>query len=270
MVIFAVTALGKRNDGRRHEYLSGLIAMLIMPTVAYFPFINLAAEVTKVISKYVINLPSRLDRRVEMEEQLHRVGWHAQFSSAIRPDSTAGFPSIGAHGCYLSHLATLKRGYINKEHVLVMEDDLNFAPDFIRLWDRAYGELETQDWDLFYPAHYLQNQPEGLLTIAPDLGVMCTHFYMVHKDTVSKIIEELETILARPPGHPDGAPMHIDGAYSTIRKQNPRLRTFVFTPALGRQRPSKSNISDEKFYDRIPALSAALTALRKMKRKAIG
>jgi glycosyl transferase, family 25 len=219
------------------------------------------------ISKYVINLPSRSDRRVEMEEQLRRVGWKAQFSYAIRPEEADGFPSIGARGCYLSHLATLKRGLIDKTHVLIMEDDLDFEPGFNRAWNEVFADLQNQNWSMFYPAHYLRNQANGLMQLDPALGVTGAHFYMVHKHTVSYLIEGLETIMSRPAGHPLGGPMHVDGAYATIRKQNPDLiRTFVFSPALGHQRSSMSDIADKKFYDKIPALGGMLTALRKVKR----
>ena len=61
------------------------------------------------ISKYVINLEDRTDRRAEMEQQLRRVGWQAAFVAAIRPVDAGDFPSVGARGCFLSHLATLKQ-----------------------------------------------------------------------------------------------------------------------------------------------------------------
>ena len=89
------------------------------------------------ISKYVINLEDRTDRRAEMEQQLRRVGWQAAFVPAIRPADAADFPSVGARGCFLSHLATLNRPAGG--HVLLMEDDLDFVPDFAQLWDSAYG-----------------------------------------------------------------------------------------------------------------------------------
>ncbi|MEX1060616.1 MAG: glycosyltransferase family 25 protein, partial [Methyloceanibacter sp.] len=61
---------------------------------------------TRLIS--IINLEHRTDRRIAMQKQLSRIGWQAEFFAAIRPDIAADFPSIGARGCFLSHLAVLK------------------------------------------------------------------------------------------------------------------------------------------------------------------
>ena len=38
--------------------------------------------------------------------------------------------------------------------------------------------------------------------------------------------------------------MHVDGAYSTIRSQNPQLKTYAIAPVLGHQRPSRTDIRE--------------------------
>lgn len=217
------------------------------------------------IAKFVINLRDRADRRSEMECQLRRVGWRAQFSNSERPPNAGGFPSIGARGCFESHLATLKRASAFSSHVLIMEDDLNFAPGFSRLWEDACRALDETNWSIFYPGHLLKESPDGLALIGASQPVMCAHFLMINKSAVAPIIDGLETILSRPPGHPDGGPMHVDGAYTTIRAQNPDLETFVFSPSLGSQRASRSDIADQKIYDRIEALRPVMRKLRRIK-----
>jgi hypothetical protein len=62
---------------------------------------------------YVINLPARTDRKREMEEQLARIGLsfaHPRVSlfAAIRPHEPGGFDTIGARGCFSSHLEVLR------------------------------------------------------------------------------------------------------------------------------------------------------------------
>lgn len=217
------------------------------------------------ILNYVINLHDRSDRRAEMNEQLRRIGWMAQFSNSDREADLAGFPSIGAHGCFKSHLATLRRGCIMKGHVLIMEDDLNFVPGFSGLWKESSEQLAKTDWDIFYPAHLL-NISDGLVSIEPATEILCAHFLMFNRKAVPRIIAGLETILSRPPGHPDGGPMHVDGAYATIRKQNPDLKTYVFSPSLGYQRSSRSDIANVKFFDRIEVLRPTIRVLRRIKR----
>jgi glycosyl transferase, family 25 len=201
-----------------------------------------------------------------MEHQLRQVGWEADFLPAIRPAETAGFPSIGARGCFLSHLEVLKRGILTNNHILIMEDDLDFTTGFSRLWQQAIETLQNTEWSIFYPAHLLQTQLSGLHMIEPSQGMLCTHFMMVNRNAASTVIDALESILARPAGHPMGGPMHVDGAYSTIRQQNPLLNTYVFCPTLGYQRASRSDIADLRFFDRVPLLRSVVAQWRTFRR----
>jgi glycosyl transferase, family 25 len=215
--------------------------------------------------KYVINLPERLDRRKEMEAQLRRIGWQAQFIAAAKPSAPDGFPSIGSRGCFLSHLEALRQGAPSNEHIVLMEDDLNFIPDFQALWREASKTLFTKDWSVFYAGHTLKHETNGLSLIPSTDGIVCAHFMMINRSAVRPLIQGLETILSRPPGHPLGGPMHVDGAYSTIRAQNPQFATYAFSPSLGYQRSSRSDIASPRFFDRIPVLRPVVSRLRQIK-----
>lgn len=215
------------------------------------------------INKFVLNLEDRKDRRIDMERQLSCIGWRAQFSGSKRPVEASGFPSIGARGCFESHLSQLKRGI--EHHVILMEDDLNFAPNFPAAWCAAIAALEATDWSIFYPAHGITGDADGLALIAPDVDIVCAHFVMFHKKVVPLIIAELEAIHSRPPGDPRGGPMHVDGAYQTIRRRHPEIKTYAFLPSLGYQRSSRSDIARGRFFDRIPALQPAMGSLRRLK-----
>src|SRR5689334_12871580 len=79
----------------------------------------------------IINLVDREDRRREMSRQLERLGAspaNASFFEAHRPVSRGEFPSLGARGCFESHLAVLSgardRGV---ETLLLLEDDFEFS-----------------------------------------------------------------------------------------------------------------------------------------------
>jgi glycosyl transferase, family 25 len=52
----------------------------------------------------------------------------------------------------------------------------------------------------------------------------------------------LRQVLDRPPGHPEGGPMHVDGAYTTFRRNHPEFMTLAAIPSLGHQRASRSDI----------------------------
>jgi glycosyl transferase, family 25 len=200
-----------------------------------------------------------------MEAQLRHIKWGAQFFLAVRPPDAGDLASIGARGCFVSHLAVLKRAPLQNDHAVTMEDDLNFSRAFSSVWPATFAALQSSDWSIFYPAHVLPDQPKGLSLLAPSQGVLCTHFMVIHKDVIATLIDGLETILSRPGGHPLGGPMHVDGAYSTLRSQNPELHTYVFSPSMGYQRPSRSDIVAPAVFDRILLLRPAVSALRKLK-----
>lgn len=201
-----------------------------------------------------------------MEEELSRIGWNALFFPAIRPASAGGFSSIGAHGCFLSHLAVLKAARNSgAERVVILEDDVNFVQGFRKKWDAAIHRLRGHQWSMFYPGHALDSLPEGFKLLDPKKIVPCTHFIMIEVNALPTLIEGLEKILRRPAGHPLGGPMHVDGAYSTIRAQNPQLDTYAVAPVLGYQRPSKTDIREARWFDRIEALEAIVSFGRKLK-----
>jgi hypothetical protein len=208
--------------------------------------------------KFVVNLESRPDRRSEMQEQLDRIGWTAEFIKAVRPDDRGSFPSLGARGCFLSHIEVLKRS--EDSNVILMEDDLSFIEDASQLWADAIGTLPA-DWSIFYPAHDLGS---GLLD--PKTAVVCAHMIVLKGSIVRRVLSELQIIMSRPAGHEMGGPMHVDGAYSTIRAQNPDIRTYVLSPPIGYQRSSRSDIADQKFFDVLPMLRPIANAARKLLR----
>ena len=93
---------------------------------------------------YVINLPHRRDRRLEMAEQLEKIGLSfdnpaVRLFAAFRPEDPGGFPNIGARGCFMSHLGVLQDARERKfERILIFEDDLNFYPDFTTRIDQRF------------------------------------------------------------------------------------------------------------------------------------
>jgi hypothetical protein len=223
----------------------------------------------------VINLPERTDRRREVEKQLARIqapaGW-AQFFPAIRPTELAGFPSFGAHGCFLSHLGVLKRAAeLGAPSVLILEDDLEFEPWLLEEQARIVETLRGRDWDFAYLGHVLPDADAapvpGAAPFRVETGtITTTHFVAINGKRISEVIRFLETVLSRPPGHPDGGPMHVDGAYSTFRFQNPDVVTLVATPSLGGQMSSRSDVTPN-WKDRIPVLRALAAAARSLRRR---
>jgi len=230
-------------------------------------------EVMNVFDRgFVINLASRTDRRREMERELALAGpslapEHVEFFPAVRPDDAGPFPSIGARGCFLSHLEILKiareRGLRN---VLFMEDDLAVSPKF-KTHSNAIAELlRSTEWDIVYLGHVIPVAETDTIHLIPyHEYLMTTHFYVVHSRIFDRLITFLEVMLTRPDGHPDGGPMPLDGALWTFRQQNSDVKTLIAEPNLGWQRSSRSDIAPRKWFDKVPIVSQLVAVARRGK-----
>jgi len=204
----------------------------------------------------IINLADRADRRREMIGELDRIGGMAPnigFYEAQRPSEPAGFPSLGARGCFESHLGVLRAARDAKvESLLILEDDLDFTRDGRIRLDGLVGELFSRRWDMFYGAHLLaSNKRQGLADVPADEPVVTASFVGIAGGVLGPLVNFLEGVLTRPPGSADYGPMHVDGAYTVFRMLNPELVTLAAFPTLGRQRSSPSDITpSEMLLDR--------------------
>ena len=220
---------------------------------------------------FVINLPSRSDRRREIERQLRRIGLSlasppVELFAAIRPDRKGDFDSIGAHGCFLSHLGVLRlardRGY---GRIVILEDDVNFAPHFEEQIQECVAALRAQPWDVFYGGYKL-HQPIELtkpLSLLPsDQEALLAHFIALTDRAVAAATDFLSTMLGRRPNDPLGGPMHVDGAYGWMRRAHPDLISRLAVPQLGYQRRSRTDIHALRWFDRIPVIRTAVATTR--------
>jgi hypothetical protein len=196
---------------------------------------------------HVINLPARTDRRAEMKREMERIGhrWDdVHVFDAIRPDDAGPFPSVGARGCFLSHLAVLKKAHGKPQ--LICEDDLKFTRDRDLLIN-TIGDLDRSEWDIFYGGR----QTEG------------AHMIAFHPRCIARLVAYLEAMLDRPAGDPAGGPMHVDGAYKWFSKE-PGIIVRHAMPPLGNQRRSRTDIHALKWHDRTPVVAQAVAALRRV------
>jgi hypothetical protein len=229
-------------------------------------------------SMAVINLPNRRDRHREFATQLKTVGSsfdHPMINvfEAIRPDDAAGFPNVGARGCFLSHLGVLRNALASgQDRVLICEDDLNFASDIVQLLPNITSELEREAWSIFYGGYGspISGEPAalGVIQADPEHSIMCCHFYAIRGPALLDLVSYLEAILARPPGHPDGGPMHVDGAISRFRSDFPHYITLAATPPIGFQRSSRTDIHKNRWFDRLPIVRGGVGVFRHLANKA--
>lgn len=216
---------------------------------------------------YVINLEDRTDRRRDMVSELERIGWQAdspdvEFFAAIKPDSADTFPSIGARGCFLSHLGVLRDARRRElQTFLILEDDAAFTAECRAHLGAVLAGLDTADWAIAYLGHRID--PEDLPGPAAARGVHwralpsetrveTTHAMLIHQCAAGPLIDYLERMMTRPAGHPEGGPMHVDGAYNWFRRDHPEFPTLVTPRQYVVQRASKSDIAPPSLKDRVP------------------
>jgi glycosyl transferase family 25 len=226
----------------------------------------------------VLNLESRVDRRNEIADELLKnnikLGVDAHIFKAVRPDAAGDFPSVGARGCFESHLLMLKQARDKGvQHLLIVEDDLSIDKSWSSCASDLINKIQDIDWDIIYFGYELLHDLEkssavdNIVIKKWDYPVRTTHFYAVHNKIFDRLIEFLEILLSRPAGDPQGGPMHVDGALTTFRKQNPDVVTYLVDPCMGFQRPSKTDIGEPHFLDRYKLLAPVVSKLRKIKKK---
>lgn len=224
---------------------------------------------------YVINLPERKDRLRDMKRELEKVEMplyseKVYLFPAIKPDIADPFKSIGIKGCFLSHYTILKEARDkNLNNVLIMEDDLAISSDFSQYTEIILTQLTQNNWSFVYFGHQLQKQEAIKGSIGQKLypyyeAIRTAHFYGVNGTILNSLVTFLELVQQRSPGHPDGGPMNLDGAFSTFRKQNPHLLTLVAVPSLGGQRSSRSDLSPQ-WFDTVPGINRIINQARKLK-----
>jgi glycosyl transferase family 25 len=202
----------------------------------------------------IINLKQRIDRRAQMEGELRRLGAdrdaRVAFFDACRFDQPDTFTSIGARGVYHSHLTILEEAAALGKSVLILEDDVDFTA-------AARDTTLPADWQIFYGGHYA-TRPDDLLG-SDIIGAHCMGFRADVIPALATYLRGLLTLDDHPP---------IDGAYVWYRRAHPQVVTHFAVPPIADQRPSRTDIADQRFFDRWPGLREVAGLARRGKRLA--
>lgn len=201
----------------------------------------------------IINLPARHDRRREMMGELHRIGLaddpRVRFADGVLVEDKAPFRAPGEKGVFLAHLNILREAAGEGQSVLILEDDVDFAPG-VKNWP------DMPEADINYGG-YIAANPADL----PNSDIIGAHCMGFSARAVQALVPFLEQLL-----HHESPPP-IDGAYVWFRRQNPEFTTCFAEPVIAVQRPSRSDITPLNPLDRIKILRGPLAAARAIKRK---
>lgn len=223
---------------------------------------------------YIINLVERADRRREMAVELGRIGLGledplVQLFPAVRPADRGDFESVGARGCFLSHLGVLKdavgRGF---QSILILEDDVDWTPAALAGGAKAEALMQPA-WAFLHGGQgHDRAEADGtirLVALAPDQDFRLTHFIGLRGAIIGQLVSYLEAMLARPAGSPEGGPMHVDGAYSWFRRAHPDVVACVCAPSVAQQRSSRSDIFEHKGWRATKAADWARRLVRPLR-----
>jgi GR25 family glycosyltransferase involved in LPS biosynthesis len=200
---------------------------------------------------FYINLESRTDRKLHVEEQLSLVGLPAHRFNAIR------LPN-GAVGCSMSHLKCLQMAKANRwDHVLICEDDIKFLdPEVFKT--HLNGFLENNiGWDVVLLAG--NNMPPYRVNDFYSVQVhqcQTTTGYLVKSHYYDKLIENikqgLQNLMKEPHRH---AFFAIDKYWFRLQQED---KWFLIVPLTVVQRADYSDIER-----RITNYTRAMTDLDK-------
>ena len=229
---------------------------------------------------FVINLAERQDRRKEIADQLALVGLSfedplVELFPAVRPADRGDFQSIGARGCFLSHLKIIERAVdLGLTRILIVEDDMDWTR-VIHTSSRDDLRLLTEtDWHFLHGGYGQGSSQEaarfGMKRLDPNESLLCSHFIGLRGEIIQTAAAYLKAMLAREPGSPDGGPMDVDGAYSWLRKDFPGFAGYICEPALVTQRPSRSDIAEVKGWRALPGMQSVLEAVRRLRKRLRG
>jgi glycosyl transferase family 25 len=214
----------------------------------------------------IINIPDRRDRYRECLRELNLIGLQptpgkVEFFPGQRVTTLDGFPTLGARGGFLAHLALIREAQRRGvKSLCVFEDDFEIARKDVAPLLKAVETAQSLPWDFLYLGHRLSllHSPSRF-TDTKD-PVITAHAFAIRSSVFEPLSEYLEGCIVRPPGDPIGGPQFIDGGITMFRQRNPSLITLVANPSRVTQRSSRSDISPSGF-EHIPVVrqTASLT-----------
>lgn len=234
---------------------------------------QIGQELIKIVDRiYIINLEFRRDRLLEISDQLALVGLaigtgHIRRFDAVRPAEAGPWPSVGARGCYMSHLNILREAAAGGvQSIAIIEDDLDWSSAFLGTSPQDITLMGQGGWQYLHAGTNSGASPVRTRYLSPDQKLLQTHFVAFRGDAIARAVAYLEAMAARPPGSSDGGPMHVDGAYNWFRSDNPDITAALCDPAIGHQRSSGTDISSKRWFDSTPLVRDFTRLARKAKR----
>lgn len=210
-----------------------------------------------------LNLDSRVDRLILMQDELKRVGLMAERTRGKLPqefDLTDPKLQVqvnrtpGSIGCWHGQCEIMQKAFDLGKSAFVCEDDLIFCSDLKKRLDYIQDFVNKQNsWDVVWLGGTVHiNPPFWHTGVNPDLmgsymrgdaeyvgderifrsyGSFSTHCYLVNYESIQKVLKMLDSV--------EHEAMGIDWAFIKLA---PQLNNFVHLPGCVIQRNNRSDI----------------------------
>ena len=183
------------------------------------------------------------------------------FFEALSLDDPGLFLRRGSHGNFRSRLPLLEEAAAAGQSILILEDDCDF------LFPDIASYVMPDEWDVFYGG-YAALDPAN----PAESDIIGSHFMGFSPRAAAAAATYLTAYLradfvpdakaAAEPGFNPAIRPPIDGAFVWFRHAHPELRT-VFAH-LGVQRPSRTDIGDQRWFDKVSGLRELAEAARRI------
>lgn len=199
-----------------------------------------------------------------MDRQLARVGLagdpRIDYFPAVSPPDQGIFASRGAHGCFQSHLGVIEQAAAEGQSVLVFEDDCDFRVAQVLEYempecDVFYGGYIASDPDDLHSSDIIGSHFMGFSAGAAMLSASYLRSFLMADFVADPATRAPQALVPRP---------GIDGAHVWFRRTFPHLVT-VFAD-LSYQRPSRTDIGEQPWFDRVPVFRETASFVRKFRK----
>lgn len=193
--------------------------------------------------KYIISLEKRADRRIALTRHINNIGLkNTELFIGIDGEDLQyrGRLKKGQAGCRLSHLEIIKKAQQeNLPHVIIIEDDCDFAPGFLSGLQKL---IIPDDWDmLYFGAHNFRKLEMVNENIGRCVTTLSTVCYAVKREVYPLLIKNLQRDEI------------LDVIY--CNRIHLLINAYCVYPNLVTQKNGysdieKANVSYEKFYNK--------------------
>ncbi len=195
---------------------------------------------------FYINLSRRGDRRLAVEQELHTLGVEYERVPAVNARFVrmhAPYPTKERYACALSHRLAVRRAQrFNCDYVLIVEDDVCFAPGALK----TFGEMDIpSDWGIFYfGCQHVERPIPIAANIVRVKKALDTHAYIIRSRYYKDVLRALRGQEYRKTTQCYGAALAMD---TILGKLQARIPTYAAWPNIAWQSTNFSDITQSAY-----------------------